>query len=68
MKVYAVVFFLFNRIARTDNIAGESTYRFKSTSGQAGKLADYAKIVIQTLTVRQDGDPEQVEIGLVTNR
>jgi len=58
--VYAVVFFLFNRIARTDNIAGESSYRFRSTSGDAGKLADYAKVVIQSLTIRQRGDPDTV--------
>jgi hypothetical protein len=59
--VYSVVFFLFNRIARTDNIVGQSTHRFTSTSGQAGKLAEYAKVVIQSLTVKQTGEAKHVD-------
>ncbi|CAG5097784.1 Oidioi.mRNA.OKI2018_I69.XSR.g15230.t1.cds [Oikopleura dioica] len=57
---FSVIFFFLNRVGRTDNMVGDSTYNFKSLNGRAAKLTEYAKLPIQYLTVSQFGKAETI--------
>ena len=50
------MFFLMNRIARLDNLAGDSKWSFKQRNGQAAKMAEYSKPIIKLLSFADDGD------------
>ena len=59
--LYAFMFFLMNRIARLDNLTGESKWSFKQRNGQAAKMAEYSKPIIKLLSLVDD-DAETDEI------
>lgn len=58
--MFAFVFFLFNRIARMDNLVGTSSKLFKDRSGQAAKLAEYAKPVLQLFSIKEIGESDNI--------
>ena len=63
--MFAGVFYLFNRIARLDNLVGDSSFTFKNRNGQAAAIAEYAKPVIKLFTIQLLGDGKLIESRFV---
>ena len=43
-----------------DNLVGTSSKLFKDRSGEAAKLAEYAKPVLQIFSIKQIGDSAEI--------